>query len=111
MLKRRRTSKTDTETTDPAEPPRLSRELVRELTLLRKELARLNSHRFIRTQNSAFRLLMFQFFKGLALGLGTVMGASILVSVVLYFLSQIELLPIIGDWASEIARQMELDRP
>lgn len=82
-------------------------ELVRELAALRGELARLNGHRFVRVQNSPVRLLLFQFFRGLAFGLGTVLGASILVSMLALALSRIEFLPIIGEWAAEIARQME----
>ena len=57
--------------------------------------------------NSLWRLLMFNFLRGLAFGLGTVLGASALLSLVLWSLSQIEFLPIIGEWAAEIARQMK----
>ena len=47
---------------------------------LTRELELLNSHRFIRIHNSPWRLLMFQLLRGLAMGLGTVMGATVLVS-------------------------------
>jgi len=77
------------------------------MAALRDELAKLNGHRFIRVQNSLGQLLAFQFMRGLAFGLGTVMGASILVSAIAVALSQIEFLPIIGEWAAEIARQIE----
>jgi hypothetical protein len=39
--------------------------------------------------------------------LGTVVGASILVSLIAYLLAQIDFLPIIGDWATAIAEQMQ----
>ncbi len=74
---------------------------------LAREVERLNAHRFITIHNQPWRLLGFQFAKGLAFGLGTVIGASILVSVIALMLAQIEFLPIIGEWAAEIARQME----
>lgn len=77
---------------------------VEELRALRQELHVLNQHRFIRIQNSIPRLLAFNFARGLALGLGTVMGASVLLSLVVWSLSQIEFMPIIGEWASEITR-------
>ncbi len=48
------------------------------LERLTKEVERLNAHRFIRVQNSYFRLILFQF------------------------------IPIIGDWAAQIAKQIEL---
>jgi hypothetical protein len=79
-----------------------------ELVALRRELQRLNNHRFIKIHNSWWRLVMFQFVRGLALGLGTVVGASILVSVVGFLLARIDFIPIIGEWAVEIARQIEI---
>jgi len=84
-------------------------DLTEEIRALRREVARLNDHRFIRVQNSVPRLLMFQLMRGLALGLGTVIGASVLVSVLAYALAQIDFLPIIGDWAADLARQIEAE--
>lgn len=74
---------------------------------LAREVQTLNSHRFIAIHNRPWRLLGFQFAKGLAFGLGTVVGASILVSAIAVMLAQIEFLPIVGEWAAEIARQMD----
>lgn len=84
-----------------------SEDTVREIAGLREELHRLNEHRFVRIHNSVFRLVGFQFLRGLAFGFGTVVGASILVSLIALALSQIEFIPIIGEWAAEIRRQME----
>lgn len=81
-------------------------ELASELRALRKEVRRLNDHRFIRVQNSVPRMLGFMLLRGLALGLGTVIGASVLVSILIFFLSQIDFIPIIGDWASDFAEQI-----
>lgn len=82
-------------------------ELNKEMQALRLEIARLNNHRFIRVQNSTPRLVAFNFARGLAFGLGTVVGASFLVSVVAYSLSQIDFIPVIGEWASQIADQIQ----
>lgn len=78
-----------------------------ELRALRQEVARLNRHRFVRLHNSLGRMLAFNFARGLAFGLGTVLGASLLLSILAWSLSQVEFLPIIGEWAAEIARQMQ----
>ena len=85
-----------------------------ELHAVRRELEQLNSHRFIRMHNSLPRLIGFNLLRGLAFGLGTVLGASVLLSVLAWFIAQIEFLPIIseflptlGEWAAEIARQMK----
>jgi len=85
-------------------------DLTQELRLVRAELARLNSHRFIRIHNSLPRLILFQFARGLALGLGTVIGATLLFSAAVYLLSTIDFIPILGQWATEIVRQIEESR-
>ncbi len=92
-------------TDNPESPPRDP--LAEEIRALRREVEVLNGHRFIRVQNSLGRALAFQFMRGLFLGLGTVIGASVLVSVLAYTLSQIDFLPIIGEWAADFAEEME----
>ncbi|NBR89303.1 MAG: hypothetical protein EBS68_05210 [Rhodobacteraceae bacterium] len=52
------------------------------------------------------RGLALQFARGLAFGLGTVLGASLLVSLAAWWLSQFEFLPIIGEWAAQIAEDI-----
>lgn len=84
--------------------------LAEEVANLKSELSKLTNHRFMKIQNSFWRLLLYQITNGLVLGLGTVLGATILVSILVYFLSQIELLPIIGEWATQIMEQIELKR-
>jgi hypothetical protein len=81
-------------------------DLAAEVRALRAEVELLNSHRFVRIHNNLPRLLAFNFARGLAVGLGTLMGATVLLSLIVWALSQIEFLPIIGDWASQIATQM-----
>ncbi|KRS17297.1 hypothetical protein XM52_13985 [Roseovarius indicus] len=78
-----------------------------ELRSLTKEVARLNSHNFIRMHNSLPKVLAFNFARGLVFGLGSVLGASLLLSILAWFLSQVEFLPIIGEWATQIAQQIE----
>lgn len=78
-----------------------------ELGALRSELARLNGHRFIRNLNSPARMLAWTFARGLAMGLGTVAGATILVSAAAYLLSQVDWIPILGDWAAQIAAEIK----
>ncbi len=78
-----------------------------DLRAVRQELQVLNSHRFVRLHNSVPKLLAYSLARGLAFGLGTVLGASVLLSLVAWSVSQVEFLPIIGEWASEIARQMQ----
>lgn len=84
--------------------------LAAEIAALQAEVARLNAHRFVRNLNSPVRMLAFTFARGLALGLGTVVGASILVSVLVYLLAQVDFIPILGEWAAQIAEDIQAPR-
>lgn len=76
---------------------------------LREEVRRLNNHRYIRLHDSPVKLGLFQLYRGLAFGLGSVLGATLLVSVAAFLLSKIDFIPIIGDWATDIAREIDAD--
>ncbi len=77
------------------------------LNKLAQEVERLNTHRFVALHNKPWRLLLFQFFRGMAFGLGSVVGATILVSVVVWWLSQFSFIPVVGEWVTEITNQIE----
>ncbi len=78
------------------------------LDRLTAELETLNKHRFIRINNSLWRLILFQFTRGLAFGLGSVLGASILVSLLVWWLAQFEFIPIIGDFTKQLIDWIEI---
>ncbi len=91
----------------PDRPEDPTTDLTEELRALRTEVARLNRHRFVRVQNSTLRMMHQAFLRGLAMGLGTVVGATVLVSLIVYFLSQIDFIPIVGEWAKQIAAEIQ----
>ncbi|MEM7710141.1 MAG: DUF5665 domain-containing protein [Pseudomonadota bacterium] len=82
-------------------------ELSDEVASLRREVARLNRHRWLQIHNSLPRLIAFQLYRGLAFGLGTVLGATVVLSVLVWSLSQIDFIPVIGDWAAQVLQIIE----
>lgn len=80
-----------------------------EVAALRAEVARLNDHRWLKVHNSMPKLIAFQLYRGLAFGLGTVLGATVLLSVLAWSLSQIDFIPIIGDWSRQILTIIEAE--
>lgn len=85
--------------------------LSRQIAGLRAELAKLNNHRFMRIQNSPWRLMTQRLMMGLMVGLGSVLGATFLVSVLVYILTQIDFLPFIGEWAKTIVTDIQASHP
>ncbi len=78
-----------------------------EMSRLADEVQRLNRHRFVRVHNNIWRLALWQFIRGLALGLGTAVGATALVSAAVLVLSQFEFIPILGDLATAIIDEID----
>lgn len=82
----------------------------RDTERLARALEDLASHRFVRIHNSTIRLVWYQFLRGLAFGFGTVVGASLLVSIVVVMLSQVEVIPVIGGFATQIIQETNVER-
>ncbi len=78
-----------------------------EVRALRAEVERMNNHRFIKLHDSLWKLGLFQLYRGLAFGLGSVLGASLLVSILVYLLASIDFIPVLGDWAQQIIDEMQ----
>ena len=95
-----------TEQTGKASEDRLEAQ-THAINRLTQEVERLNTHRFITVHNSRWRLLAFSLGRGLAFGLGSVLGATILVSILGWWASQFEFLPIIGEWAARLVQEIE----
>ena len=67
----------------------------------------LNNNNIFKIYNSIKEILFISFLKGLASGLGWIIGATILVSLLTYILSQIEFIPILGDIVSQLIQEIE----
>lgn len=89
------------------EPTNTDADMAEEMARLSAAMETLSNHRFVRIHNSTWRMLGLQFIRGLALGLGTVLGASVLVSLVVLTLSQVSFIPVIGSWATQIIEEIQ----
>ncbi len=95
-------SETDNQVTTGTGP-----DLAAEVQGLKQELTFLRESRMFVIHQSIPRILLFRFAVGMAVGLGTVVGATLLLSLLVWALSQIEFIPIIGDWSVQIAQRIE----
>ena len=78
-----------------------------EIKKLREAIKSLNDNKVFKIYNSTKKILFTSFLKGLASGLGWIIGATILVSLLTYILSQIEFIPILGDIVSQLIEEIE----
>ncbi len=82
------------------------RELVKELKVLTKEVRNLQKMEFIKVFKHPFKYMWFTFLKGLMVGFGSVLGATVLVAIFIYLLAQISLVPIVGDFVNDVITQI-----
>tara|TARA_A100001011_G_scaffold340844_1_gene373289 strand:- start:1987 stop:2274 length:288 start_codon:yes stop_codon:yes gene_type:complete len=79
----------------------------KEVKELKDAIKNFNNHNFFKIYNSIRTILYVSFLKGLVSGLGWILGATILVSLLTYTLSQIEFIPILGDLVSQLISEIE----
>lgn len=91
----------------PKADPSISKTGGSELARLQVELEVLNRQAFFRLQNAPVRGMVRSFLNGMAFGLGSFLGATLVVSFLVYSLAQIDFIPIIGEWASQIADRIK----
>jgi len=77
---------------------------------LAEAIETLNDHNLMRIYSSSWWIIWTNFLRGLAFGLGSVIGASILVYITVQVLAQIEFIPILGDWALRLISEIEKSR-
>ena len=77
-----------------------------EIKKLREVIKSLNNNKIFKIYNSTKKILFISFLKGLASGLGWIIGATILVSILTFALSQIQFIPILGEWVSKLITEI-----
>lgn len=78
-------------------------ETVKAINELAAEVKKLNTQRFFSAHNTWMGLAVFNLVRGLMFGLGSFLGATILVYILIQILGRIDFIPILGEWAQEIA--------
>lgn len=85
--------------------------LAKEVKNLAVEIGKLKKMDFMQVFNHPVKFLWYSFLKGLMVGLGSVLGASVLVAIVIYLLAQVRLVPILGDLVQGVINQIQSEQP
>lgn len=85
-------------------------ELAKEVKILAKEVNKLKDLEFMKVFSHPLKFMWFSLIKGMMVGLGTVLGATVLVGLLIYLLSKISLVPIVGDFVKEILSQIQTEQ-
>jgi len=85
----------------------LELELARELKALSKEVKNIRSMEVIKIFRHPWKFLGLSLVKGIMVGFGSVLGATVFLSIFLYLLAQISFVPIVGEFVQEVMGQIE----
>ncbi|HHH14299.1 MAG TPA: hypothetical protein ENJ78_01165 [candidate division WWE3 bacterium] len=78
----------------PKETKNIPTKILQDLT---KALWALNKSRAIRIYNNPWKLLWYNFLIGVARGLGSIIGATLVLGIIVYILSKFLYVPVLGD--------------
>ncbi|MFH1284942.1 MAG: DUF5665 domain-containing protein [Candidatus Peregrinibacteria bacterium] len=81
--------------------------LTKDTKELSKEVKNLKNLEFMKVFQRPLKFMWFSFLKGLMIGLGTVLGASVLVAFLVYILAKISFVPVVGDFIDKILTHIE----
>ena len=82
-------------------------EIIKVSKAMNEHLEIITSHRLLHAFSTTRRILMLQFLRGTAFGLGRVVGATIVVYILSVVLSKMEFVPILGDLIERILQELE----
>jgi len=86
----------------------VEKELAKEVKDLTTEIKKLKSMEFIQVFKHPWKFIWFSLLKGLMVGLGSVIGATLLVAIFIYILAKIQLVPIVGDFVESVLQEIQL---
>ena len=84
--------------------------LAKEMKELTTEITRLKDMDFMQVFKHPWKFLWYSFLKGLMIGFGSVLGASVLVGLFIYLLAQVRLVPILGDFVQDVIDQIQTEQ-
>ena len=76
--------------------------LVKSITDLTKLVRQLRSERYLQMVDNRKKFLFYNFIAGVARGVGWALGTTLVVGLVLWILSQLINVPLLGDWIGNI---------
>ncbi len=77
---------------------------------LEKALDRVSHLKIVKIYESKSKLFFYQFFSGMAYGFGAFFGATILVALIIFLLSQFQWVPFIGAFLADLMQYLESAR-
>lgn len=83
------------------------KDLVKAVNEMAKQVETLRDMEPLQVFKNPWKLLWYSFLKGLMIGLGSVLGASVLITILVYLLAQLSNVPVLGSFLDKILSKTE----
>jgi len=80
----------------------------KEIKALTKQVQRLRDTELLHVYKKPWKFLWFSFWKGMMIGLGSVIGASLLVGIFMYLMGKVSLVPFLGDVVQDVLTEIDI---
>ena len=85
---------------------KLEIELAKEIHLLSKEIKKIKHMEVIKIFRHPWKFLGLSMVKGIMVGFGSVLGATVFLSIFIYLLAQISVVPVVGDFVESVMNEI-----
>ncbi|MFA6305449.1 MAG: DUF5665 domain-containing protein [Candidatus Gracilibacteria bacterium] len=85
----------------------LEKDLVKAVNDMAKQVETLRDMELLQVLKHPWKLLWYSLLKGLMIGFGSVLGASVLITLFVYLLAQLSHVPVIGNYVDQILSKTE----
>jgi hypothetical protein len=90
---------------------KLEIQLSKEVKALTKEIEKLKGMELIQVLKHPGRMMWMGLLKGLMVGFGSVIGATVLVALFIYILGQISFVPVVGEFIEKVIQEVQINNP
>ncbi len=81
-------------------------QLAKEVKNLTKEVSKLKNLEFMKVFKHPVKFMWYSFLKGIMIGFGSALGATVILAVFLYLVGQISFVPLIGGFVEEVISEI-----
>lgn len=83
-------------------PKKEEKTLAESVIILTKLIKQLRSERYLQMIENRKKFLFYNFLAGIARGLGFALGTTVILGLIIWLLSQLITIPVLGAWISQI---------
>ena len=91
----------------PAKTAKEVAKLAKEVNNLTKSVTKLKNLEFVQILKNPWKMMWLALVKGIMVGFGSVLGASVVVAIFIYIIAQLSVVPFVGDFVQDVISEVK----